>query len=136
MKLSSQHRIFNSKLALVLGWCLILASTAANALNLGQIEVQSSLNEPLSATIPIFASAEELSTLDVRLASDQVFRRLGIERADALLLLMFEVISINGTPHIKVTSKSLIREPLLEFVLSVNWGNGKILREFAIFLSP
>lgn len=114
----------------------MLTSAASNALSLGEVEVHSKLNQALNGTIPLSASKEELASLKVTMASNEAFSRFGIEQSDLLKSMTFEVVNNNGTAHIKVTSKRPIREPLLEFVLSVYWGNGKMLREFAIFLSP
>ncbi len=123
-------------LTFLLGSCLMLVSPASTALTLGEVEVHSKLNQTLNVAIPLSASKEELASIKVTLAPIEVFSRFGIPRSTLLKSLAFEVINNNDAAHIKITTDRLIREPLLEFVLSVYWGNGKLLREFAIFLSP
>ncbi len=123
-------------LKFLLGTCFMLVSTASTALTLGEAEVHSKLNQTLNVAIPLSANKEELTTIKVTLAPDEVFSRFGIERSRLLKSLEFEVINNNGPAHIKITTDRPMREPLLEFILSVYWGNGSLIREYAIFLSP
>ena len=123
------HKIF-------FGICLMLSSTACNAMNLGELVVESKLNQALDASIPVFASNEELVTLKVKLASAEAFERLQIPKAGILDSLKFAIEEQQGKPYIKITSKRPIKEPMFEIVISLNWGNGKMLRDFAVFLSP
>ena len=126
--------LFNYKLFFSV--CLMLISTTSHALNLGELTVNSRLNQPLDASIPVIANAEEIVTLKVKLASSEAFERLQIPKVKLLDSLQFNVNEQQGEPYIIITSKPPIREPLLEFVISLNWGNGKMLRDFAVFLSP
>ena len=116
--------------------CLMLISTTSHALNLGELTVKSKLNQPLDASIPVIASTEELASLKIRLASVAAFERFQIPKGKLLDSLQFVIHEQQGKPYIRVTTKAPIKEPLLEFVISLNWGNGKILRNFAVFLSP
>ena len=54
---------------------------AAHALGLGEIHVNSGLNEPLAADIEIVgATAEELTSLTASIANRDAFLRFGVER--------------------------------------------------------
>ena len=114
----------------------LFMASSAQALGLADIELHSALNQPLHASIPVSASKAELSLLEVSLASKQAFQRSGIPREKVLDLLTIELIKQDSSPHIKITSKRLIREPMLEFVLSIDSGNGRLLRGYSVFLSP
>ncbi len=125
------------RLAAAIGACLMVPSAALHALGMGDIDVHSSLNQPLNATIRLISvDQQELETLDVSLAPKAAFERMGLDRMPVLSKLDFQVVTENGTPVIKVTSKVPVREPFLDFILSVNWANGQMLREYTLLLDP
>ena len=129
----------NKRLRLPLAVALALGSLPAFALGLGQIEVKSSLNQPLVAEIPVLSvSAGEAESLAVRLASADAFARAGLERPHLLNAnLQFEVKRApSGRTVITVTTPNQVREPFLSFLLEVEWGNGKLLREYTVLLDP
>ena len=69
-------------LQLSLAIALALGATNAFALGLGAIQVQSGLNQPLLAEIPIIQSSPgEAEGLIVQLASTEDFERVGMNRA-------------------------------------------------------
>jgi pilus assembly protein FimV len=108
------------------------------ALGLGNIDMKSALNQPLDARIELLRAREgELKDLTVALASPDTFRRAGIERPAFLSQLKFEVITNpGGTPFIQVSSPQPITEPFLNFLIEVNWPNGRLLREFTVLVDP
>ena len=106
-------------------------------LGLGEIEVNSALNQQLDADIELLSAApEDAESLIVKLASRQAFSRAGLDRPYLLNDLRFKTVVVNGVPHIKITSKSPIREPFLNFLLEVDWPKGHVLREYTILLDP
>lgn len=115
-----------------------LASRVAFALGLGPLEATSALNEPFKGRIEVLsAKAEDFDALTVALAGEEQFRRAGIERAAALFQLRFSVAdTLDGKDYIAVTSKDPIREPFLNFLLEMNWANGRLLREYTVLLDP
>ena len=67
-----------SRISLVL---VVLLSSEVWALGLGDITMNSALNEPLNARIDLLsATPEELDNLTVALASGETFERYGIDR--------------------------------------------------------
>ena len=115
-----------------------LLALPASALSLGEIKVDSALNQPLQAEIPI-DDAEPASLLDatVELASYEVHSKYGIEKANALSRLRFKVVrNEQGQFVIRLTTHRAIREPVLEFVLNVTNRNGNLRRSYAIHLDP
>lgn len=106
-------------------------------LGLGEIEVNSALNQKLNADIEILsATPEDTETIIVKLASRKEFQRAGIDRPFELNDLRFKSIVIDNVPHITVTSSSPIREPFLNFLIEVDWPNGHLLREYTVLLDP
>ena len=124
------------KLAVALA-LLLVTSGSALALGLGQIKVESALNQPLKAEIPVVsASPDELRGLTVSLASSEDFQRAGISRERLQANLKFQVEKRGGQTVIVVTSDKPVNDPALDLLLELNWSNGKLLREFSILLDP
>jgi len=106
-------------------------------LGLGEIEVNSALNQQLNADIEILsASPEDTETIIVKLASRKEFLRAGLDRPYELNDLRFKSVVIDGAPHIIITSSGPIREPFLNFLIEVDWPNGHLLREYTVLLDP
>lgn len=125
----------NRAVALML---LCLASPLAAALGLGPLKASSALNEPFEGRIEILgANPQDFDTLTVSLAGAEHFERAGIERNPALFKLRFAIDDgPGGSDVINVTSRDAIREPFLNFLLEVNWANGRLLREYTVLLDP
>ncbi|MGV8940184.1 MAG: FimV/HubP family polar landmark protein [Lysobacter sp.] len=116
---------------------LAVASSSAAALGLGQIELKSKLGEPLLAEILIISSdPSELEHLRAGLASPETFARVGLASPQgALAQLRFTpAIDSAGRPVIRVTSDTAISEPLLTFLIEVDWGQGRLVREYSTLL--
>lgn len=122
---------------LLLGF-LILIPGHVFSLGLGDISVDSVLNQPLQAQINLIsARVEELEELRVTLAPTDVFDRVGVPRPYFLTQLKFEPVSLpNGRTAIRVTSKDPVREPFLTFLVEVTWPKGRLLREYTVLLDP
>ena len=127
-----------NKKALSLAVCLAMAlPTASNALSLGDIESDSSLNQPFKGTINLLStSVKEASSLRVKVASPAVFNRVGIDRPAFLNSIRFRTAVKNGRPVILVSSSQPINEPFLNFLLEVRWPNGQLLKEYTVLLDP
>ena len=122
--------------ALLLALALAVALPAL-ALGLGRIVVKSAPGQPLLAEIPVVAAdPSELSNLQVRLASPETFRRVGLPAPDAATAnLQFTVaLDTRGRPVIRVTSAAPLRQPLLTFLIEVDWGAGRLVREYSVLL--
>ena len=106
------------------------------AIGVGDIVVNSYVNEPLSADIAIL-EPKDLSESEViaSLASLADFDRLGIERHYSLGALVFETdMKAAGSSVIRVTTADPIREPYLNFLVELKWPEGRVLREYTVFL--
>jgi pilus assembly protein FimV len=117
---------------------MLLTPAAALGLGLGEIRLNSSLNEPLSAEIDLVAAtSEELSTLSAALASPEVFSRYGLDRPAFLSSLEFAVgRGRDGRAVLLVRSRDAISEPFVSFLVDVNWPRGRLLREYTVLLDP
>ena len=104
------------------------------ALGLGQIVVRSAPGQPFLAEIPIVATnPAELRDLQVRLASPETFRRIGLDPPDAAMTaLQFTVaLDAQGNPVVRVTSAAPVSGPLLTFLIEADWGEGRLVREYS-----
>lgn len=115
-----------------------LAATPAYAVSLGQVQMQSGLGQPLLATVPVYdADADDLRTLDVRLASEDAFRRLGLERGqyqDIQIRLMFDD---SGRPLLQLSSERPFNEPVFNLLLDANWRDGgRLVKEVTALVDP
>ncbi|MBB1060672.1 FimV/HubP family polar landmark protein [Marilutibacter spongiae] len=116
---------------------LLVASGSAAALGLGEIVVHSRLGQPLLAEIPIVSSdPSELEQLQARLASPETFARVGLEPPRGVVSdLRFMVALDNaGNPVIRVTSSQPVSESMLTFLVEVDWGQGRLVREYSALL--
>jgi len=119
---------------LVLLLALLSTMPAALALGLGQIEVKSRGGEPLLAEIPIISTdPSELEHLQARLASPDTFRRIGLEPPSGLVSdLHFDIaLDPRGRPVVRITSDVPVDQPLLTFLVEVDWGQGRLVREYS-----
>jgi pilus assembly protein FimV len=123
---------------LMLMACL-LSPSLSWALGLGEIHLNSALNEPLNAEIDLVAAApEELAALRADLASREAFTRYGIDRPNFLSNLTFKVgkSSKDGRDVLQVRSTEAIPEPFVTFLVEVNWSRGRLMREYTVLLDP
>ncbi len=122
------------KLRMAVATALLLAAGNAAALGLGQIEVKSRLNQPLLAEIPIISTTPgELEALQARLASPETFRRVGLAApSGAAANLQFSLGSdARGRPVIRVTTVAPVHQAVLNFLIEVDWGQGRLVREYS-----
>ncbi|MFP5507505.1 MAG: FimV/HubP family polar landmark protein [Gammaproteobacteria bacterium] len=113
-------------------------ASQAFAMGLGDIRLNTVLNQPLNADIELLSpTAGELAELRVALASPEAYNRAGVERAFFHTKLRFEVVKRpDGTAVIRVTSREPVREPYLNFLLEATWGSGQVLREYTMLVDP
>ena len=119
----------NRSLKLPLLVALALGSGQALAMDLGQIQVKSSLGQPLLAEIPVQqATAAELQQLSVQLASGDASGRIPLHFA--------VVDGVNGHKVIRITSETVVNDPFLDLLVEIHGGTSKSVREFTILLDP
>ena len=118
---------------------LALAPTLVNALGLGNLDLNSALNEPFDARVQLLSpTADELDSLNVGLADSEAFARAKIDRPFILSNLKFALRRSpdDGPDYIRVFSQEPIREPFLNFLVEVSWSNGRLFREYTVLLDP
>lgn len=117
---------------------LIAVPLMADAAGLGKLSVTSALGQPLAAEIELFAADKaELDSLSASLASDQAFRDARVEFAPVLSSLRFTVEKKpNGKAVLKVSSSRPVNDPFIDMLVELNWGSGRLVREYTMLLDP
>ncbi|WP_434031461.1 type IV pilus assembly protein FimV [[Pseudomonas] boreopolis] len=113
---------------------LALCSGAAAALGLGDIRVLSGPGQPLVAEIPVISNEPgELESARVALASPETFERVGLERPTGLVNdLQFQFTQdARGRAVIRVTSSVPVEQKAIGFLIEVDWGSGRLVREYS-----
>lgn len=126
-----------ASVAAVLAVGLLAWAPLAAALGLGQIQVLSKRDQPLLAEIPIVsADPTELQALQARLASPETFARVGLSPPEGIVsnLQFTAALDARGRPVIRVTSPTPVQQPLLTFLIEVDWGQGRLVREYSALL--
>lgn len=117
---------------------LLTLSLAAHALGLGEIRVLSQPGQPLVAEIPIISTEPgELEQLQARLASPETFERVGLARPEGLVggLDFYVTMSSDDRPVIRVTSEQPVQVDAVNFLIEVDWGQGRLVREYSALVS-
>jgi len=116
----------------------ISASSNLHALGLGEIDMQSALNQPMDAVIELTAAKDaDLSKVTVTLASQAAHQRVGLSRSRILNEFDFNVEKDRqGNTVVRITSHGAVHEPFLEFLLELTWPNGHLLREYTVLVDP
>jgi pilus assembly protein FimV len=111
---------------------------AANALGLGDIHVDSGLNERLAAEIDIVGATEsDLTDLRAAIANRETFLHYGADRPGFLSSATFKVTQDRqGHPVLAVRSTEAFTEPLVNFLVDVHWRYGELVRQYTLLLDP
>lgn len=126
------------KLAAVLFSLGCLQAGSVWALGLGDITLESFLNEPLKAKVDLLNTGGlHEDQIRVRLATSDDFDRMGVDRAYFLTGIKFEVkIGANGRGQIILSSEDPVLEPYLDFIVETRWPSGRLLREYTVLVDP
>jgi pilus assembly protein FimV len=115
----------------------MMSASTTYALGMGDIELDSALNQPLDARIELLKASElEDWELKPNLASREEFDKSGVERIFFLNSFRFEIERIDGGIYINITSEQPVVEPYLNFLVQIDWPSGRLLREYTVLLDP
>ncbi len=115
-----------------------MSVSAANALSLGRITVQSALGEPLLAELEIPGiNAEEASSLKSSIAASEAFRSAGLEYNPSLASVQISLQRRpDGRVFLRISSEKTINEPFVDLLLEVRWSSGRIVRDYTLLFDP
>jgi len=117
---------------------LILSPSAALALGLGDIHLNSTLNAPLDATIDLVgATPDELATLTPKIASRETFTQHGLDWPAFLANVTIRAIhAASGRDVLELRSTEPVTEPFLTLLVELDWDRGHFVREYTVLLDP
>ncbi len=120
-------------------WILIaLLPFTAAALGLGNISLNSALNEPFAADIPLQSvGTTDLNQVKVALASNDTFERYDLDKPAFLNDFKFSIAeNARGEPIVRIVSATPVAEPFVTLLLDIKWPSGRLLREYTVLLDP
>jgi len=108
------------------------------ALGLGPITMKSALNQPLDATIDIHSVQKgDLDGLSVKIASEEDFKRVSVEKSSFLSRIEFKVVKKGESGgYIQLSTKAPVTEPYLDFLIDARWPRGRELKEYTVLVDP
>lgn len=106
------------------------------AVGLGDITVESSLNEPLKARIALVKVGDmREAELLVALADNAEFEKHKMSRDAFYTTIRFTLDMKNPAgPSILLSSNAVVKEPSLDFLVTLTWPTGKLVRGYTVLL--
>ena len=89
--------------------------------------------ESLAEHATLTTDPAELEQLRAGLPSPETFARIGLQLPDEFVstLQFTPGVDAAGRPVIRVTSEAPVTDPLLTFLVEVDWGQGRLVREYS-----
>jgi pilus assembly protein FimV len=134
--------MMGNRLAQILTLTILLVSIVVPvtgfALGLGPITMRSALNQPLLAEIDVHSvQPGDLDKLAIRLASEEDFGRVNVERTRFLSEIKFAIaFKKDGSAYVKLTTDQAVTEPYLDFLIEARWPRGRALKEYTVLVDP
>jgi pilus assembly protein FimV len=116
-----------------------LLPAVVRAVTLGDIHLQSHLNEPLAADISLKAlNQTQLSDIIPEVADPETYASAGLEVPPWLNTVKFEksIDPITGNPVIHLRTHQPIKDPFVDLMIQITWPGGKLVREYTLLLDP
>lgn len=114
---------------------LLWASSAA-AVGLGELRSQTRLGYPLRVEIPIHTGDPLLTAEDLKatLLSEEDAARRGVELLTPRYGFGVKVEEQGKQPVVVLTSATAVKEPVLHWLIRVDWPKGSLVREYTLML--
>ncbi|HQQ64381.1 MAG TPA: hypothetical protein PLF22_12535 [Pseudomonadales bacterium] len=110
---------------------------SAFAIGLGEIVVESAVNQPFRARIPLLkpGSLNEMQIIG-QMASEEAFAKHNLTRDRIYSTIKFRVdLNHKQGPSLVLTSEQPIKEPALNFLVELSWPSGSIMRSYSALLA-
>jgi pilus assembly protein FimV len=135
--MKANHRSFPFGVPALVAAASLAFSPAAWSLGLGDVKVESFLNQPLRARIDLITQeSDDLESVIARLASTRDYELIGASRESVPVPISFSVEDLDGDAYILATSNLPVGEPIVRLIVEVSWSSGRMLREYTLFLDP
>lgn len=108
----------------------LLLSPAVSALAVSDVELHSHLNQQLDARVYL-QNVDKTELTGLKIAIRDV-----LDNGEIMPSLHYEVLENAQGHYISITSEDVIREPVMRFMLELNWSKGRLMREYALIIDP
>lgn len=134
---TNQVRVSNFKVKAISALMVSVWGLPTVALELGRLQLQSAIGEPLRAELEIAkALPEELLSLRVQLASPESFRKAGMEFNPALRGVTATVrTATNGSSVIALSGRVPVQDNFVDLVIESQWATGNLVKNYAVLLN-
>lgn len=110
--------------------CLGFYAVTGYSLALSDAELKSYLNQQLDVRIELLTNVPaELDGLKISLSYSD---KNNVSR----YRLKYEIIKSSEGNFLKITTHDVIREPIIEFTLDIDWPEGHVVREYSFLIDP
>ncbi len=110
-------------------------SHAALPIGFGELQVQSRLNQPLQAEIPVLGvTPSAVGAVKVRLGGRDEFAAMGFDYPREIDALAADLVVRDDQVVLQLRGRDALREPLLNLVLVAEEGSTRMLRDYAVLL--
>lgn len=107
------------------------------AAGLGKLTVNSSLGQPLSAEIEIYADQKELDSLSAGSAAQGAYANARITPSPVLSQLRFAVERRSGGRAVlKLSTAKPVNDPFVDVLIDLSWADGQLTREYTLLIDP
>jgi pilus assembly protein FimV len=105
---------------------------------LGEIHLDSALNEPLAANIEIVGATEnDLKGITASIANRETFERFGVERPEFLSTVAFKISrDSRGRAVLAIRSTDACTELVVSMLVDLRWGGGELIRQYTLLIDP
>ncbi len=115
----------------------LIFSINALALQLGQISVNSTQDQPLNAEIElVVSSGDDLDSLKARIAGKDIYQAQSIERVPVHEDIKITVIKDKKKSRLKLSSEKPVLDPFLDLLIQIDSPKGRNFREYTVLLDP
>ena len=125
-----------SIVSLVVALSLSATSFHSQAIGLGSAPDRAVLNRPLDIEMPVIAAEYDLHDIKISLANQAQHDKLGLLFPGWMPKLSFDVRDTASGARVRIRSTLPIKEPVVNFVLKLDYKGNQFLKEVTLLLDP
>lgn len=131
-KMQCKETMLMKSIKLAIFLCALLP-VAAFALDIGNVKVHSELYQPLNVDVQLTdLSGISAKELHITPAPARAYLLRGVAFDPIINQMNFDLIRLNGDPMVRITSPQPITEPIINFLVQLQWPQGEIIKEIII----
>ncbi|WP_026300864.1 FimV/HubP family polar landmark protein [Thioalkalivibrio sp. ALE23] len=115
---------------------MLVAPASSSSVGLGDPQIRSTLNQALDVRVALRGGAATDESLQVRQASEERYRRAGLDRGRVPGDLRVELRGEGQDREVVLRTREPVREPYIGVLLEARWDGGRSYREINLLLDP